>query len=382
MEEARALHACLEATGIGQGELARRLGRSQPWIANRIRLLKLPERAQRYLEEGLVSAKAAGRLLTLKTPELVESFADDLAKRAKQLGRPLAVDHIEHGLQQARQVEDFLLKAEVTNCPECGHEHTPLNTQHWDIGGWDRKNALRCGSCGARWDVLTGKSLDHGRNVIEGDWSEKEKARKDQEAKRKKQEMEALRKTQKLAPYHRSAYTPLEWLAGLGLTEADVVRLDLDHKQSWSSEGPAFLRIHLRPDFKLPFRGRIRRVPYTDGRKTQVLLGRAAPRDDYYVSERDARKLRALQKGAREMEKVLGVPHPAGELVDPDVSVLKKSVPDLIRSLASSKKGRPADLPLLEWLERLREAEVAGKNRKGAVEAIDGTIKRVGDEVG
>ncbi len=60
--EARALHARY-AAGTPQAALAREWGRSQGWVANRLRLLRLPAPVQAYLEAGRLSVEWGETLL-------------------------------------------------------------------------------------------------------------------------------------------------------------------------------------------------------------------------------------------------------------------------------------------------------------------------------
>ena len=59
MEEARAIAGLIESTGMTQQEAARRLGKSQPAVANKLRLLRLPGWVQEIVEEGQLSERHA-----------------------------------------------------------------------------------------------------------------------------------------------------------------------------------------------------------------------------------------------------------------------------------------------------------------------------------
>lgn len=65
VEEAMGLRDILDNTGWGQSELARRLGRSQASVANKLRLLKLEEPVQKMVIEGLLGERAARALVGL-----------------------------------------------------------------------------------------------------------------------------------------------------------------------------------------------------------------------------------------------------------------------------------------------------------------------------
>lgn len=76
-EEARSYSAIMERTGWSQTELARRLGRSQGAIANKLRLLSLPEPVLALIVGGSLSERHARALLPLPEPRQIE-----LARRA------------------------------------------------------------------------------------------------------------------------------------------------------------------------------------------------------------------------------------------------------------------------------------------------------------
>lgn len=55
LEEARALDALLKQYGWTQRALGEKLGKSQAWIANRVRLLRLPEKVRDMISRGILS---------------------------------------------------------------------------------------------------------------------------------------------------------------------------------------------------------------------------------------------------------------------------------------------------------------------------------------
>ncbi len=69
LEEARAYARLIGEFGITQEELARRVGKSQAAIANKLRLLRLPEEVQELLKRGRVSERHARALLKLEHAE-------------------------------------------------------------------------------------------------------------------------------------------------------------------------------------------------------------------------------------------------------------------------------------------------------------------------
>lgn len=73
IEEAQALKELRDALNITQEELAKRLGKSRPAIANAMRLLQLSESAQEDVRYGRMSAGHARCLLSLQGPEAQEA---------------------------------------------------------------------------------------------------------------------------------------------------------------------------------------------------------------------------------------------------------------------------------------------------------------------
>ena len=101
LEEAAAYEQLLLDFGITQEELAARLGRSRPVIANAMRLLRLPGSVQRRIAAGTLSAGHARAVASLEDPVQQERLADrvvaegltvrmaeELAQRIKN-GEPL-----------------------------------------------------------------------------------------------------------------------------------------------------------------------------------------------------------------------------------------------------------------------------------------------------
>ncbi|MDR7518687.1 MAG: ParB/RepB/Spo0J family partition protein [Armatimonadota bacterium] len=66
LERARAYRRLIEDFGMSQEDVARRVGRSQPSVANTLRLLSLPGEVQASLEAGRISEGHARALLTVQ----------------------------------------------------------------------------------------------------------------------------------------------------------------------------------------------------------------------------------------------------------------------------------------------------------------------------
>ncbi len=68
LEEASAYQQLMTLAGISQEELARRVGKKRPTVANALRLLKLPESMQASLERGELTPGHARAILSLVNP--------------------------------------------------------------------------------------------------------------------------------------------------------------------------------------------------------------------------------------------------------------------------------------------------------------------------
>lgn len=69
-EEAESMHNLIEYHSLTQEMVAQKLGKSQAAVANKIRLLKLPESVRRVVTEGNLCERHARALLRLPTEEL------------------------------------------------------------------------------------------------------------------------------------------------------------------------------------------------------------------------------------------------------------------------------------------------------------------------
>ena len=76
LEEASAYQQLMADFGATQEELAKRIARSRPQIANTLRLLKLPPSVQKKVAAQVITAGHARALLSLSTPEEMERPAE------------------------------------------------------------------------------------------------------------------------------------------------------------------------------------------------------------------------------------------------------------------------------------------------------------------
>ena len=81
MEEAEGYEVLMKEYGMTQEEVAQRMGKSRPAVANALRLLALPQGVRPLVEDGLLSAGHARAVLAVKDGEETQlAFAEYLVK--------------------------------------------------------------------------------------------------------------------------------------------------------------------------------------------------------------------------------------------------------------------------------------------------------------
>ena len=99
-EEAQAIARLISRYGLSQEEAARRLGRAQPTVANKLRLLRLPEDVRALLRENGLTERHARALLRLQDPEVQRPAAGDMVRRGMNVAQAEA--YVEKLLQSAQ----------------------------------------------------------------------------------------------------------------------------------------------------------------------------------------------------------------------------------------------------------------------------------------
>lgn len=79
-EEAHAISALVREWGLTQEEAAKRLGMSQPSLANKLRILRLSGREQRLMEENGLTERHARALIRIEDPENREKLLEAVIK--------------------------------------------------------------------------------------------------------------------------------------------------------------------------------------------------------------------------------------------------------------------------------------------------------------
>ena len=81
LEESESYRNLMDKMSLTQEELAKKLGKSRPYIANSLRLLTLPTEIKNKLEQGVISTAHARTLLSLKTKKAMEEVCVLVVKR-------------------------------------------------------------------------------------------------------------------------------------------------------------------------------------------------------------------------------------------------------------------------------------------------------------
>ena len=80
MEEAEGLNQMIAAYGLTQEQVSRSVGKSRPYIANSLRLLKLPEEIKDFISEGSLSAGHGRALVSIPDAEKQAELARKIIK--------------------------------------------------------------------------------------------------------------------------------------------------------------------------------------------------------------------------------------------------------------------------------------------------------------
>ena len=82
LEEARAYRQLIDVLGLSQQDVADRVGKKRPTVANSLRLLKLPDKMKEAIDVGDINAGHARALLTVMNPADQELLFDRIIERS------------------------------------------------------------------------------------------------------------------------------------------------------------------------------------------------------------------------------------------------------------------------------------------------------------
>ena len=114
IEEARGYRHLTEEFGETQDGIARQVGKSRSHVANAIRLLKLPERVQQWLEEGVLQAGHARALLAAKDPTGLAKMVIKQGLSVRQTEKLVNRLHVSKTRVQGKSADTRTLEAELS----------------------------------------------------------------------------------------------------------------------------------------------------------------------------------------------------------------------------------------------------------------------------
>lgn len=161
IEEAKWLERELELTGLSQKDLAEEIDRSQGWIANRIRLLALPEDLQELVQDGVL-APATARDVLLRFLKLDEDLQTNVFRAVTKRLK----DNADGDSLPTRDVKIAVARALDGSkaCTTIGHGHYhhqkgnvwhPVRITPAKLKRFKKEHAGRCIKAASGWDGST-----------------------------------------------------------------------------------------------------------------------------------------------------------------------------------------------------------------------------------
>ncbi|MDA1477022.1 ParB/RepB/Spo0J family partition protein [Bacillus changyiensis] len=115
LEEAKAYESLLKHLDLTQEQLAKRLGKSRPHIANHLRLLTLPTKVQDLIDNGTLSMGHGRTLLGLKNKKKLEPLVQKVVTEqlnVRQLEKLIQEmnNNVSRETKKPQQIKDALMK--------------------------------------------------------------------------------------------------------------------------------------------------------------------------------------------------------------------------------------------------------------------------------
>ena len=112
IEEAEAYKNIIDALGLTQEELAKKIGKSRSYITNMLGLLELPSSVKQMIQEDKISMSHARALSKIKNPEDIESLANKIINEGlnvRDIENITKNDSIEkkHKITTTRQTSEY-----------------------------------------------------------------------------------------------------------------------------------------------------------------------------------------------------------------------------------------------------------------------------------
>ena len=103
-EEARAIRGMMEMCSMTQDDMAKKLGVSQSYVANKLRLLKLGDECERRITDASLTERHARALLRLDDPNIRRCALDRICERKLNVAETEALVDMLHDGQAPRRI--------------------------------------------------------------------------------------------------------------------------------------------------------------------------------------------------------------------------------------------------------------------------------------
>nr|6Y93_A Chain A, Nucleoid occlusion protein [Bacillus subtilis subsp. subtilis str. 168]6Y93_B Chain B, Nucleoid occlusion protein [Bacillus subtilis subsp. subtilis str. 168] len=125
IEEAHAYARLLELHDLTQEALAQRLGKGQSTIANKLRLLKLPQPVQEAIMEKKITERHARALIPLKQPELQVTLLTEIIEKSLNVKQTedRVVKMLEQGQRKPKPRRKAFSRDKLAAALEHHHHH-------------------------------------------------------------------------------------------------------------------------------------------------------------------------------------------------------------------------------------------------------------------
>ncbi len=350
IEEARAMKALLERAGLTQEQLGKKIGKSQPYVANRLRLLGLPKEVMGLLEQGKIAASHAEVLL--KAPKEAEPIVVAVAREVAK--HPTTVTELDRelGWKVKRHLEALAFHRAISaskypKCPKCGAPAAEYR-DYGSAGPW-----VRC---------KNGYTSDHQWRLTDG-VTQRQVDAQSVARKRKAARSAGGRVPQKsIEPTIDRSESPIvrAWRSPVDLALETLKACNVSTIDVWASGGKR-AEVTFRLEDPVPKGLSARRgmgfslfpVDYSTGERTGILVQRESAND----RKQDKKAVEAWLRGIDRIGK----------------SKRQKAVDtgSLLAGELSAVLPRLEKLTDPETLEIVRGAEVRGRGRPKVLQEID-----------
>ncbi len=136
MEEAGGYQELMKKLDLTQEELAKRIGKSRSYIANTLRLLRLPNGIQKQLIDGEITMGHARALLTLENPVLMMKIAKELMEKGWNVR------------QTEAKIKEIVTPKEEKPSKKTAKSFSGLDQKEWDraLSGFKEQMEERLGT--------------------------------------------------------------------------------------------------------------------------------------------------------------------------------------------------------------------------------------------